>query len=183
LRKKVENFFVLFKESIFPVGPKDVMPMLDLLQGGVQLAGQAAGDAGAEDFRDLLGGEAPQPQLAGALEEAMDGKVALEDEIPAVLDLTDGVEAPQVHGGSLPPGELGAQHQGPVFQALADHFRGEAVRGGLQGLGIRHGQEGIVVFTKADSSPVQFVFDETVAVQAIGGVKRKEAGDPHDHRS
>jgi len=72
----------------------------------VQLAGQAAGDAGAEDFRDLLGRKAPQAQLATALEEARDGEVAFEDEVATVLDLADGIEAPQVHGGSLPPGEL-----------------------------------------------------------------------------
>src|SRR5207249_3509037 len=93
------ELFVLFEESVFPVSAEDVMAVLDLLQGGVQLAGQAAGDAGAEDFRDLLGRETPQTQLATALEEAMDGEVAFEDEIAAVLDLTNSIEAPQVHGG------------------------------------------------------------------------------------
>src|SRR5438128_2167010 len=106
------ELFVLFEESVFPVSAEDVMAVLDLLQGGVQLAGQAAGDTGAEDFRDLLGRKAPQAQLATALEEAMDGEVAFEDEIAAVLDLTDGIEASQVHGGPLPPGEFRTQHQG-----------------------------------------------------------------------
>src|SRR5438477_10837481 len=147
------------------------------------LAWQSAGEAGAKDFRDLLGGETPEPQLTTALEEAVDGKVALEDEIATVLDLADGVEAPQVHRGPLPPGELRTQHQGPVFEALPNHFRGEAVSGRLQGFGINHGQEGIVVFAEGDALPVQFVFDEAVTVQAVGGVKREEAGDPHDHRS
>src|SRR5215469_12049560 len=77
------ELLVLLEEAIFPVGPKDVMPMLDLLQGGVQLAGQAAGDPGAEDFRDLLGRKTPQAQFATALEEAMNGEVAFEDEIAA----------------------------------------------------------------------------------------------------
>src|SRR6202049_3534684 len=121
------ELLVLFEESIFPVGAEDMMAVLDLLQGGVELAWQAAGEAGAEDFRDLLGRKAPQPQLAGALEEAMDGEGGLEEEIATVLDLADGVEAPQVHRGPLPPGELRTQHQGPVFQALPNHFRGEAV--------------------------------------------------------
>jgi len=149
----------------------------------VQLAGQSAGDPGAEDFRDFLGGEAPQAQLTTALEEAIDGKVTLEDEIAAVLDLADGIEASQVHSGSLPPGKLRAQHQGPVFQALPDHFRGEAVRGGLQSIGISHGQEGVIVFAEEEASPVQFVFDEAVTVQTVRGLKREKAGDPHDHRS
>src|SRR5437867_11023107 len=145
------ELFVLFEESVFPVSAEDVMAVLDLLQGGVQLAGQAAGDAGAEDFRDLLGRETPQTQLATALEEAMDGEVAFEDEIAAVLDLTNSIEAPQVHGGPLPPGKFRTQHQGPVFQALPDHFRCEAVSGGLYGLGIKHRQKGVVVFAEGDA--------------------------------
>src|SRR5438105_3965131 len=177
------ELLVLFEESIFPVGAEDMMAVLDLLQGGVELAWQAAGEAGAKDFRDLLGGETPEPQLTTVFEEAMDGEVALEDEIATVLDLADGVEATQVHGGPLPPGELRTQHQGRVFKALPDYFRGEAVSGRLQGFGINHGQEGIVVFAEGDALPVQFVFDEAVTVQAVGGVKREEAGDPHDHRS
>ena len=39
----------------------------------------------------FLGRKAPQAQLATALEEAMDGKVALEDEIATVLDLAGGI--------------------------------------------------------------------------------------------
>src|SRR5438132_13073451 len=38
LRKKVENFSYCFEESIFPVGAEDMMAVLDLLQGGVELA-------------------------------------------------------------------------------------------------------------------------------------------------
>src|SRR5438874_9954916 len=177
------ELLVLFEESIFPVGAEDMMAVLDLLQGGVELAWQAAGEAGAKDFRDLLGGETPEPQLTTAFEEAMDGEVALEDEIATVLDLADGVEATQVHGDPLPPGELRTQHQGPVFKALPDYFRSEAFRGGLQGLGIGHGQKGVITLSERDASPVQFVFNEAVAIQTVGGLKRKEAGDPHDHRS
>ena len=36
---------------------------------------------------------------------------------------------------------------------------------------------------KAMPSPVQFVFDEAMAVQTVGGLKGKEAGHAHDHRS
>src|SRR5207253_11242611 len=89
------ELFVLFEESVFPISAEDVMAVLDLLQGGVQLAWQAAGDSGGEDFRDLVGGGAPQRRLAGAVEEAIDGKVAFEDEVAAVVHLTDGVEALQ----------------------------------------------------------------------------------------
>src|SRR5437667_12489420 len=145
------ELLVLFEESIFPVGAEDMMAVLDLLQGGVELAWQAAGEAGAKDFRDLLGGETPQAQLATALEEAMDGKVALEDEIATVLDLADGVEATQVHGGPLPPGELRTQHQGPVLKQLPNHLRGEAVSRRMQGFGINHGQGGMARTGAVDS--------------------------------
>src|SRR5881296_1915384 len=74
------ELLVLLEEAIFPVGAEDVMPMLDLLQGSVEPASQSAGESGAEDFRDLVGGEEPQPQLTTALEQAMDGEVALENE-------------------------------------------------------------------------------------------------------
>src|SRR5579884_3374677 len=90
------ELLVLLEEAVFPVGPKDVMARLDLLPGGVELAAQAAGEPGAEDVRDLVGGEAPQPQFARALEDFVNGEVALEDEIAAILDLADGVEAPEV---------------------------------------------------------------------------------------
>ena len=50
----------------------------------------------------------------------MDGEVAFVDEIAAILNLLDGEEAAQVHGRTLAPGELRAEHQGPVFEPLPD---------------------------------------------------------------
>src|ERR1700674_814742 len=47
-------------------------------------------------FGDLVGGETQQSHVAGAFEELMDGKVALEDEVPAVLRLLDRKQAVQV---------------------------------------------------------------------------------------
>src|SRR5258708_37495303 len=83
------ELLVLLHEGMFEVGPEDMMPVLDLLQRGVELALQFLGDAYAEDLADLVRGQSPQPNLAGAFENAMDGEVALEDEIAAVLDLID----------------------------------------------------------------------------------------------
>src|SRR5437879_12827583 len=81
------ELLVLFEESIFPVGAEDMMAVLDLLQGGVELAWQSAGEAGAEDVCELLGGETPEPQLTTAHDEAGDGKVAPEGEVATVLHL------------------------------------------------------------------------------------------------
>ena len=126
------------------------MPVLDLLQRGVELPLQLLGDADAEDLADLVRGQPPQPDLAGAFEDAVDGEVALEDEIAAVLDLVDGVEPAQVHRAPLPLGELRPQQQRPVIQPLADDLAGEPVGSRLQGRDIGDGQEGVVVLAEAD---------------------------------
>jgi hypothetical protein len=70
---------------VFEVGPEDMMAVFDLLQRGVELPLELLGDAAAEDFADLVGGESPQPDLAGALEDPVNGEAALEDEIAAVM--------------------------------------------------------------------------------------------------
>ena len=44
------ELLVLFDKGMLPVGAKDVMPMLDLLKRGVQIAMQPVGDARAEDL-------------------------------------------------------------------------------------------------------------------------------------
>ena len=72
-----------------------MMTMLDLVDDRGQLAAHVAIaiDSGAEDQSDLVGAEPPQPKLAAALEQLANGEVALEDEVAAIFDLRDGVEA------------------------------------------------------------------------------------------
>ena len=71
------------------------MTVLDLVDDRGQLAAHAAIaiDAGAEDGGDLVGAEPPQAEFAAALEQLVDGKVALEDEVAAILDLGDRIKA------------------------------------------------------------------------------------------
>src|SRR4029077_19014912 len=95
------ELFVLFEEGVLEVGAEDVMAVLDAIDDGGQLAAHLAVQPGAEDLRDLVGGQPPQAELAAALEQLVDGKVALEDEVAAILDLGDGVEARQVDPGAL----------------------------------------------------------------------------------
>ena len=65
----------------------------------------------AEEFRDPVGRQSPKPDLAAALENLMDREVALENEVAAVLDLPDGVEAREVDLMALGAGELRSQDQ------------------------------------------------------------------------
>ncbi len=69
------------------------MAVLDAIDDGGQLAAHPAVQAGAEDLSDLVCGQPPQAELAAALEQLVDGEVALEDEVAAILDLGDRVEA------------------------------------------------------------------------------------------
>jgi hypothetical protein len=50
-------------------------------------------------------GEPPQAEFAAALEQFVNGKVALENEVAAILDLGDGIEARQVELLALLGGE------------------------------------------------------------------------------
>jgi hypothetical protein len=101
--------------------------------------------------------------------------VALEDGIAAVPDLVDGVEAAEIDGAALTLGKLRAQNQRPVFQAGADDIRTEP--------GVIDGQEGVVVFAEPDVFAVQFLLDEGMPVEVIGGLERKEGGNAKHYRA
>src|SRR4029077_8411398 len=87
------ELFVLFEEGVLEVGAEDVMAALDAIDDGGELAANPAVQAGAEDLGDLVAGQPPQAELAAALEQLMDGKVALEDEVATILDLGDRIKA------------------------------------------------------------------------------------------
>src|ERR1035437_6660201 len=91
------KLLVLLDEGVAIVGAKDVMAVLDLFQNRVQFALQLPGNSLSEDLGDLVGGHAPQAHFATALEDPVNGKVALEDEVTAVFDLTYSIETVQVH--------------------------------------------------------------------------------------
>jgi len=69
-----------------------MMAVLDAVDDGGQLAAHVAVQTHAEDLGDLVGGQPPQAELAAALEQLVDRKVALEDEVAAILDLRNGIE-------------------------------------------------------------------------------------------
>ena len=177
------ELLVLLDEGIAIVGAKDMVAVLDLFDDRVQLALQLFGDALPEDLGDLVGRHAPHADFAAAFEDLVDGKVALEDEVAAVFDLADGIEATQVHRRPLAFGKLRPQDKRPVFEPPADDFGSEAICGCLQSLRIGDGQKGVVVLAESDLLTVQFLLDKVVAIQIVGGLKGKEGGRAHHHRS
>src|SRR2546429_5866923 len=81
------ELLVLFEESIFPVGAEDMMAVLDLLQGGVELAWQAAGEAARKQFPELLWGGRPKPPHSSVFAEARGGAEGPPAETCTELDL------------------------------------------------------------------------------------------------
>src|SRR5215831_18633328 len=60
------------------------MAMVDRFDDGGEFRAQLFGEPHAEDLADAIGGHAPQADFATALEDFVDGEVALQDEIAAV---------------------------------------------------------------------------------------------------
>ncbi len=127
-----------------------MMAMLDLIDDGGELAAHPAAKAPAEDRGNLVCGQPPQAEFAAALEQFMDRKASLENEVAAVLDLGDGVEARQVEPLAFLGGKLRPQHKGPIIEPLSDDVWAQPVSGGLQCSHVINGQEGIVVLAEAD---------------------------------
>src|SRR5215469_809206 len=125
------ELLILFEKGVLPVGTENVMTMLDLVDDGGEFTAQALMQAGTEDLADPVGRQPPETDLAAALEDLVNGEVAFEDEVAAVLNLSDGVESRQVHLGAFLLGKLRPQDQGPVVELLADDGGAQAVSGGL----------------------------------------------------
>src|SRR6266550_4359211 len=177
------KLFVLLQEGVLEGGAEDMMAMLDAVDDGGQLAAHPAVQTRAEDLGDLVAGQPPQAEFAAAFEEFVDGKVALEDEVAAILNLGDRVKAREIELLALLGGELRSQDQGPVVELLADDLRAEFVGGGLQRGDVVDGEEGVVGLAEADLRALQLLLDEAVPVEVVGGLERKERGDPHHHRA
>ena len=108
-----------------------MMSMLDLLDDGRQFAAQSFVEPDAEDLADAMGRQPPEPDFTASLEDLVDGEVAFEDEVAAVLDLRDGVEPRQVHLAAFLFGELRPQQERPVIELLADDLGAQPVGGRL----------------------------------------------------
>ena len=104
----------------------------------------------------------------------MDGKVAFEYIVEAILYLTDGIGARQPDLPALLGGELRAEDEGPIVEPLADGVGAKLIGGRLQRRDIVDSQERIVILAEGDLSPFQFLLDEGVAIEVVGGLERQE---------
>jgi len=82
------------------------MAVFHLFQHRSEFATHSLVEAKAEHLRELVGREAEQSQVAGALEEFMDGEVPSEDQVATVLHLLQGVVPTEVDGGAVFGGEF-----------------------------------------------------------------------------
>ena len=155
------GLFIRLDPGFLAGGAKDVVAMFDLAEGAIEEALQAASEAKAEDLREVVGGQATQTQITGALEEVMDGKVAAEDEIQAVLDLGERIKTVEVHGPSHGGWELRAELGGPVVEALAQNEGTQAIGGLVQGARIGDAEEGILLLTESDSRTSELLGDRS----------------------
>ena len=99
-----------------------------------------------------MGCQPPQSELAAAFEQFVDGKVPFEDEVAAIFDLRDGIEARQLDPLALLDGEFGPEDQGPIIEPFANDVGAQFVGSGLECSDVVNRQEGIVVFAKPTCS-------------------------------
>jgi len=142
------------------------MTVFDLIDDGAQFTAQLLSEPHAEELRDPVGRQSPKADLAAALEDLMDRKVALEDEVAPVLDLPDGVEARQVDLFALGSGELWSQDQCPIVELLLNDLWAKPVGGSLQHRDVVDGQKCVIVLAESDLGSLEFLSDEGVAVEA-----------------
>src|SRR3979411_1027252 len=81
------ELLVLFEKSVLPVGAEDVMAMLDLIDDRGQLPMQPFVEHDAVNLGDPVRRQSPQADFAASFKDFVNGEVAFENEIAAVLDL------------------------------------------------------------------------------------------------
>jgi len=75
---------------------------------------------------------------------------------------------------ALPLGKLWPQDQRPIIELLLNDLWAKAVGGSLQCCDVLDSQERIVILAEGDLSPFQFLLDEGVAIEVVGGLEWQE---------
>src|ERR1700746_486801 len=151
-----------------------MIAILNLIDDSAKLAGQLLSQPHAKEFRDPVGSQSPKADLAAAFENLMDREAALEDEVAAVLNLPDSVEARQVHLFALPLGKLWSQDQRPIVQLLLNDLWAEPIGGSLQGRHVVNRQKRIIVLAEGALASIELLLDEGVAIEIVGGLEGQE---------
>src|SRR3974377_283876 len=177
------ELLVLFDEGMLTIGPEHVMALLDAIEGRMELAGKSTGNAVPEELGDGVGRNRGESEFTGALEQAVDGEVTVEDQIAAPLHLGDEVVPVQAHAGRFSLRKLRSEQEGPVLDALPDTFGSEAAGGMLEEERIRNRNEGIVVHPVGDALADALPFHEVMAVEIPGSLEGEKGADPQHHGS
>jgi hypothetical protein len=85
IAQEAGELLVLFEKRMFPVRTENMMPVFDLIDDCREFPAQPLVQPDAEDLTDAVRRQPPQADLAAALEDPVDGEVAFENEVPAVL--------------------------------------------------------------------------------------------------
>jgi hypothetical protein len=107
------------------------MAMLDLIDDRGEFSMQPFVQPHAKDLADPIRRQTPEADFAASFEDLVNREVTLENEIPAVLDLREGVKAGQAHLRAFLLGELWPQNECPVIEMLANDRRTQPIGGCL----------------------------------------------------
>src|SRR5438132_1772477 len=145
-----------------------MVTVFNLIDDSAELAAKLLSEPHAEEFRDPVGSQSPKADLAAALENLMDREVALEDEVGAVLDLPDGVEAREVDLSALGSCELWPQDQRPIVELLLNDLWAKPIGGSLQRCDVVDGEKRVIVLAEGDLGSFEFLFVEGVFINYSG---------------
>ena len=126
------ELLVLLDKSMLAIGPEYVMTLLDTVEGGMELPGKSTRDPVPEEGGDRIGTHRRESAFTGARDQAITREMTMEDHIARPLDRGDEGVAAQTHAGSLFPGKLRSEQEGPVVDALPNTFGGEPATGTLE---------------------------------------------------
>src|SRR6516162_228110 len=115
------------QHGVFAAGAQHMMAMVHPFQDGGELTSDSLVETKAEHLRELVGSKAEQSEVAGALEEFMDGEVPSEDDVATIFDLLQGVMASEIDGGSVFLGKLRPYYPSPVIELLTNDLGVETV--------------------------------------------------------
>ncbi len=74
-----------------------MMAMFNVIQGCIQLAFQTSGYVLTKEVGYFISGQAGQSDFAGAFEQTVNGKVAVEDHVAAEFNLGNEIIPVQIH--------------------------------------------------------------------------------------